>query len=94
MAFFGLVAGARADETTLIFATTDPGTIELNTLLLHPWAEGINAAGAGVLHLDVRDGGAIADHANYYDRVLDDVVQIAIGQLNFISGKSFRAPGS
>lgn len=91
LAFFGLVAGARADETTLIFATTDPSTLEINTRLLHPWADGINADGAGVLHLDVRDGGAIADHANYYDRVLDDVVQIAIGQLNFISGKFPRS---
>ena len=30
----GLAAAAQADETTLIFATTDPGTIELNTRLL------------------------------------------------------------
>ncbi|HWE75594.1 MAG TPA: TRAP transporter substrate-binding protein [Stellaceae bacterium] len=89
-----LVAGghsARADETTLIFATTDPGTLEINTRLLHPWADGINTDGAGVLRIDVRDGGAIANHANYYDRVFDDVVQIAIGQLNFISGKFPRS---
>jgi TRAP-type C4-dicarboxylate transport system substrate-binding protein len=91
MAFFGLGATAQADETSLIFATTDPGTIELNTRLLHPWADRVNAAGAGVLHIDVRDGGAIANHANYYDRVSDDVVQLAFGQVNFIAGKFPRA---
>jgi TRAP-type C4-dicarboxylate transport system substrate-binding protein len=90
-AFLGLVAAAHADETTLIFATTDPGTIELNTRLLHPWAERVNEEGAGVLHIDVRDGGAIANHANYYDRVMDDVVQLAFGQVNFIAGKFPRA---
>jgi TRAP-type transport system periplasmic protein len=89
-AWFG-IAAAYADETTLIFATTDPGTIDLNTLLLHPWADRVNKDGAGVLHIDVRDGGAIANHTNYYDRVLDDVVQISFGQVNFIAGKFPRA---
>lgn len=90
-AWLAAAGGVHADETTLIFATTDPGTLKINTRLLHPWADGINAEGAGVLHFDVRDGSAIADHGNYYDRVLDDVVQIAIGQLNFISGKFPRS---
>ena len=39
----------------------------------------------------MRDGGAIANHANYYDRVMDDVVQLAFGQVNFIAGKFPRA---
>jgi len=89
---FTCLAGmARAEEASLIFATTDPGTIELNTLLLHPWADRVNQSGAGVLHIDLRDGAAIANHANYYDRVMDDVVQIAFGQMNFIAGKFPRA---
>lgn len=82
---------ARADETTLVFATTDPGTIALNVQLLHPWANRVNEQGKGVLHIDVRDGSALANHTNFYDRVQDDVIQMAWGQLAYIAGKFPRS---
>jgi TRAP-type transport system periplasmic protein len=87
----GLTATARADETTLIFATTDPPTIALNTQLLHPWADKVNEQGKGVLRIDTRDGSTLANHTNYYDRINDDVVQIAWGQLSYIAGKFPRS---
>jgi len=85
------IATACADETTLIFATINPPPADMNQLRLHPWADAVNKAGAGVLHIDVRDGNAIADHANFYNRVLDDVIQIAFGSQSYIGGKFPRS---
>lgn len=82
---------AHADETTLIFATINPPPADMNQLRLHPWADAVNKAGAGVLHIDIRDGNAIADHANFYNRVLDDVIQIAFGSQSYIGGKFPRS---
>src|SRR5579871_6212162 len=65
------------DAVTLKFATLSTADGPLNTRMLHPWAERVNAAGKGIVQLDVRDGFAIANYNNIYDRVLDDVVQVA-----------------
>ncbi len=86
-----LAGVAKADETSLIFATTDPGTIALNVQLLHPWADRVNEQGKGFVHIDVRDGSALADHTNFYDRVQDDVIQVGFGQLAYIGGKFPRS---
>jgi TRAP-type C4-dicarboxylate transport system substrate-binding protein len=85
------VRAAMAKEITLIFATTSPPQSYTNRLQLHPWADAVNARGAGILHLDVRDGGAIADHTNFYSRVLDDVVQISFGSESYVGGKFPRS---
>jgi TRAP-type C4-dicarboxylate transport system substrate-binding protein len=90
-----LVAGASsiaiADETTLIFATTNPGDTHPNALFMHPWAQGVNQDGKGILTIDVRDGPAIANATNAYDRTLDDVVQIAWMLQTDVSGKFPRS---
>ena len=82
---------ASADETTLMFATTNIGTANYNAQFLHPWAEAINRDGAGVLKIDVRDGTAIATNANYYDRVMSNVVQISWGLQSTVAGKFPRS---
>ena len=82
---------ARADETTLLFATTNIGTTNYNVQFMHPWAERINADGKGALKIDVRDGTAIANFSNYYDRVMSDVVQISWGLQNTVAGKFPRS---
>jgi TRAP-type transport system periplasmic protein len=64
-------------ETTLILATALPPGNPLAAQVLHPWAERVNRAGAGILKIDVRDGMAIADLNNSYDRVVANVVQIS-----------------
>ena len=82
---------AAADETTLIFATANAGESHPNALFMHPWAQAINADGKGVLNIDVRDGTAIANATNAYDRVLDDVIQIGWILQNDVAGKFPRS---
>ena len=77
---------AQADETTLIFATDGPTGTHVAVRMFHPWAEHINEVGKGVLHLDVRDGMSIVNPTNFYDRVQNDVVQIAWGSLGNLTG--------
>jgi TRAP-type C4-dicarboxylate transport system substrate-binding protein len=77
---------ARADETTLIFATDGPTGTHVAVRMFHPWADHINDIGKGVLHLDVRDGMSIVNPTNFYDRVMNDVVQLAWGSLGNLTG--------
>jgi TRAP-type transport system periplasmic protein len=90
---FALLSGptAEADEVKLIFATTNQPTAHLNARIMHPWAQRINEQGKGVIKIDVRDGPTWANHVNYYDRVRDDVVQIAWGIQSFLGGKFPRS---
>jgi TRAP-type transport system periplasmic protein len=78
-----------ADEPVVVlkFATLSTADGPLNQRMLHPWAERVNAAGKGIVQLDVRDGFAIANYNNIYDRVLDDVVQIAFTVTGSVAGK-------
>src|SRR5579862_1885110 len=69
---------ARADDTpTLILATALPPGNPLAEQVLHPWADRVNAAANGALRIDLRDGMAIANLNNSYDRVVADVAQIS-----------------
>jgi len=80
-------ATAQADEINLLFGTTLPSMVHLNVRVLHPWAERINEQGKGIIHIDVRDGESIANLANFYSRVEDDVIQISWGLQAAIAGK-------
>jgi TRAP-type C4-dicarboxylate transport system substrate-binding protein len=84
-------AGSAEEAVKLKFATLSPGDGPLNARALHPWAARVNAAGEGIVELDVRDGYAIANYDNVYNRVLDDVVQIAFTVTGAISGKFVRS---
>ena len=84
------LGGASAEET-LIFATTNAPTTGANTQVLHPWAARMNAQGAGALKIDVRDGLALANHTNFYDRALNDVVQLTWGIQSQVAGKFVRS---
>ena len=70
----GLPAAAQ-----LKFATVSPPQGPLNARVLHPWADKVNASGEASVQLDVRDGYALGNFANIYDRVMNDVVQVASG---------------
>jgi TRAP-type transport system periplasmic protein len=79
---------ASADEVTkLKFVTLSPADGPLNTRVLHPWAERVNAAGKGIIEIDVRDGYSVANYDNVYERVLVDVAQIAFTVTGSIAGK-------
>jgi TRAP-type transport system periplasmic protein len=85
--WLALAAPALAEEITLKFVTLSTADGPLNTRMLHPWAQRVNQAGKGIVRLDVRDGFAIANYNNVYDRVLDDVVQVAFTVTGSIAGK-------
>lgn len=78
---------ARAEEVNLTFGTTLAPTVHLNVRVLHPWAERVNEQGKGIIHIELRDGEAIASLANFYSRVQDDVIQISWGLQSAIAGK-------
>ncbi|HXE29074.1 MAG TPA: TRAP transporter substrate-binding protein, partial [Stellaceae bacterium] len=98
------IAHARADDVpTLILATALPPGNPLADQVSHPWADRVNAAAEGKLKIDIRDGMAIANLNNSYDRVVADVAQISwlthgnfagkfqrsnVGGLPFIAGES------
>ena len=78
---------ARADEINLIFATGSPAGSEVSEEFFRPFADRLNAAGKGVLHVDFREGAAISDPAKAYDRVLSDAIQIGFMLPNLVAGK-------
>lgn len=78
---------AMAQETKLVIATlVEPGTV-VNVQVVEPWAKRVNEAGKGVLSIEVREGSALGDFSNIYDRVLADVFQIGFGVQNAVGGK-------
>lgn len=83
-ALLPLMAEAQQE---LIFATTNPAQVPLNQGFLIPWAKKINAEAGGVVELDLRHGPMLANHSNFYDRVADDVVQMAWGMTVFNPGR-------
>lgn len=87
IAAIALSATARADEVNLIFVTVNPPQGHVNVNVFHPWAERINAAGKGIVHIDVKDGTALANFGNIYDRVKDDVIQIGWGIQGLVPGQ-------
>lgn len=78
---------ASAQVPTLLFGTTNPPQIPVNSQIMHPWAKTINEQGKGVIAIDVRDGPTLANFMNYYDRVIADAVQISWGIQTYIAGK-------
>jgi TRAP-type C4-dicarboxylate transport system substrate-binding protein len=73
------VAPATAEEVTLIFAPSIPPQRTPGPQILKPWAERINAAGKGVVQLEMREGTAVSNGSNFFDRVQNGVVNIAWG---------------
>ncbi len=76
-----------AEEVNLMFATLTPPDYSSNTRVYTPWAEKVNAAGKGVLHIEIRTGMALANSANVYDRVAANVMQIGVGIPGLVGGK-------
>lgn len=91
LAAAALGSTAAAEEATLIFAAASPATSEVNVEFMRPWAERVNAQGKGVLHIDYREGMALATTANSYDRVMSDAVQISFMLPAYVAGKFPRS---
>lgn len=83
-----LAGGAPAfAQTNIILTSMSPPGNDFSTGFFGPWAERMNAASKGTLHVEVRDGYAVANYGNVYDRVMDDVVQIGWGMQGIIAGR-------
>jgi len=84
--FFVSGGTAPAAEVHLIATTISlPNTP--NSVMFHEWADRINAQGKGIVTIDVRDGFALVNSRNYYERLVSDVMQISFGSLNYEVGK-------
>lgn len=93
IALVGVGTPATAEEVTLIFAPSIPPQQTPGPQILKPWAEQVNAAGKGVVQLDVREGTAVSNGGNFFDRVQNDVVNIAWGVTGGI-GKFLQSDAS
>jgi TRAP-type C4-dicarboxylate transport system substrate-binding protein len=78
---------ASADDLLLKFVTLDNPDAHHNVRVQHPWAERINQQAHGLFRIQIFDGSSIANQLNVYNRVLDDVVQIAWGLPDLATGK-------
>lgn len=81
-----LAASARAQTNLILTTMSQPGN-DFSTKFFGPWAARINQASHGTLHIDPRDGFAIANFTNVYDRVMNDAVQIGWGMQGLVAGK-------
>jgi len=76
----------RADELELTFATgAQPGQSPHPQVSL-PWADRVNAAGKGVVHIKVVEGFSVVTPQTFYDRLKNDVVQIVYGLQGSVGG--------
>lgn len=83
-----LAGGAPAfAQTNIILTSMSPPGNDFSTGFFGPWAQRMNAASKGMLHVEVRDGYTVANYGNVYDRVMDDVVQIGWGMQGIIAGR-------
>jgi TRAP-type C4-dicarboxylate transport system substrate-binding protein len=88
----GVALPAPAQVAQLTFATTNPPVVPVNREMLRPWAERINAQGKGTIAIEVIDGHSVANPVNYFDRVANNVVQIAWG-LQGVLGEKYALSG-
>jgi TRAP-type C4-dicarboxylate transport system substrate-binding protein len=76
----------RAEEIELTFATgAQPGQTPHPQVSL-PWADRINAAGKGLVHIKVVEGFSVVTPQTFYDRLKNDVVQIVYGLQGSVGG--------
>ncbi len=86
LAVAGVPAPAAA-QTHLILTTMSPGGSARSNQLFRPWAKRMNEAGGGAIEVDPRDGFAVANFRNIFDRVMNDVVQIGWAMQGNIGGR-------
>ncbi|MCA0205364.1 MAG: TRAP transporter substrate-binding protein DctP [Proteobacteria bacterium] len=86
-----LAAVPAGAQEILSFGTANPDQHPLVTRILTPWVEAINAEDPSVLQIELRNGPMIVNHANFFDRLQDDVVQIVWGITAFDPGRFPRS---
>lgn len=77
---------ASAEEQRLLFTSLSPPNSP-NSAFFNDWAKRVNARAKGTIKIEVKDGVALANYENVYQRVLDDVVQIGWATFPTLAGK-------
>lgn len=75
-----------ASADTLVFASTNAEPVPINRFF-EQWVEKVNTESGGALEVDLRHGPTLANHTNFYDRVVDGVVDVTWGMSVFNPGK-------
>jgi len=81
-----LLAPLSAQAESLVFASTNAEPVPINRFF-EQWVEKVNAESGGALEIDLRHGPTLANHTNFYDRVVDGVVDVSWGMSVFNPGK-------
>ena len=81
-----LLAPLAAQAESLTFASTNAEPVPINRFF-EQWVEKVNEASGGALEVDLRHGPTLANHTNFYDRVIDGVVDMSWGMSVFNPGK-------
>ncbi len=74
-------------QVNIILTTMSPPGNAFSTGFFGPWADRIDEASKGTIHVEPRDGFALANFTNVYDRVMSDAVQIGWGMQGLVAGK-------
>ena len=88
--FAANVSGASADPVQLKFAFPPPPTSWINTFGIAGWSKAVAEASGGAVEIKVFAGGAVANHRNVYDRVLNEVIDIGYGPFGEINDQFRR----
>jgi len=84
-AALSIAAPALAQEKLILTSMSPPNSA--NSKFFAAWAAKINAAGGGTIDIDMRDGNALANYGNVYDRVVNNVIQIGWSIHQVVAGK-------
>lgn len=85
IAVLGVFGAAPAYALTeLTFASTLPGVNPMIQQVMAPWVEEFNAAGEGIIKINLKNGPALASHANVYERVNSGIIDMGWGILGSV----------
>jgi TRAP-type C4-dicarboxylate transport system substrate-binding protein len=76
----------RAEEVELTFATNAVPNQAPHPQVSIPWANRINEAGKGLVHIKVVEGFSMVTPQTFYERLKNDVVQIVYGLQGSVGG--------
>lgn len=86
-----LFATAASAQETLVLGNPNPDQHPLTSRILTPWVAALNADGAGVIQIEMRNNPMLVSPQNFYDRLQDDVAQMVWGLLAFDPGRFPRS---
>jgi TRAP-type C4-dicarboxylate transport system substrate-binding protein len=78
-AFALCASAARAEPTLIKFAFPAPPGSYINVGGIEPWSKQVMADADGTIEIKLFPGGAIANFANVYDRIVNGVAEIGFG---------------